>query len=411
MMSVIFVIGLMFAIAAFVAVRPKQLFTIGEGVVATRSSDAPFELKRTLLIIGPQVNDPACSEQRRFIKPIVRQLLNGGHRLVEIYGHKAPAQNGVALDWLDNQLLRTTFDAEQGFHMLYVDDDGRMKFKVSSPILGDAVIMIVDPVDGRLALPPVDPVDPEQTYIDTDYGYDPDNPPPPSPMAAREEEGVFGPDMPPPRPERVGNFPVEPDMADFDESLFEKPDFDQFGRAPDTSVEATLPEPPPTAEENQPAKAAAPGVLRTGRPAGLYAQPLTGHIGGNHTVKARGYFAGEQRVTPMVGSMKNDVLPQKNGANPFAKRAQGLFDAIEHSKTNHGLNGTNGNQNGQAAPWTNGQTKDHAHRSGLNGSNGHAGSNGTKVYAPTGSNGLYDHQSTKPKKSRITFKNISISGD
>ena len=156
--AIVTVVLLMGLIAGFVAIRPKDLFKPETATdLAVRASESPFELRRTLLLIGPTVNYAGCSEQRRMLKPVLDRLLAAGHRLVEVYGEKPPSQNGVRLDWLDNPLLRSTFDAETGFPLLYIDNDGRVKFRVAAPVTGEALLMIIDPVNGRPALPPADP--------------------------------------------------------------------------------------------------------------------------------------------------------------------------------------------------------------------------------------------------------------
>nr|GGI01892.1 hypothetical protein GCM10011355_33600 [Aquisalinus luteolus] len=107
-------------------------------------SNPDFTLRRAVLLFGPQMNDPRCSAQRTELKRILGPLLEGGYRIVEVYGTNAPTQNGEVYDWLDNQLLRDTLNARSGFHLIFVDDAGQMLFHAAQSVTAEALLHIFD---------------------------------------------------------------------------------------------------------------------------------------------------------------------------------------------------------------------------------------------------------------------------
>lgn len=109
-----------------------------------------FSLSNTLLIIGPEKDHTACQIQRRLLKPAVPLLIREDVSIMEIYGLAAPRKNGEPLAWLDPALLRHALDAEDGFSIVYVGDDGKAVFQRRSPMLTE---MIIDKARLNVALP------------------------------------------------------------------------------------------------------------------------------------------------------------------------------------------------------------------------------------------------------------------
>ena len=58
---------------------------------------------------------------------------------MEIYGDGPPRKNGELLPWLDPSLLRHALDAEEGFAIVYVGEDGKTVFRRQSPMLTDMI--------------------------------------------------------------------------------------------------------------------------------------------------------------------------------------------------------------------------------------------------------------------------------
>ncbi len=242
--GVIIVILLMLGIAAFVAIRPKDFFVSVSQPVVSKSQDNPLELRRSLLIIGPSVNFPPCVEQRKLIKPIMSGLLKGGHQFVEIYGSRPATQNGMPLTWLDGELFRSTFDAEDGFHMLYVDDQGRIKCRFTAPVIGDALLMIIDPIGGVPVLAPA--FETPQVAADRLHPteFDPDNPPPPAPMGSGQEDLppiILDVDLPKPEGDAAASEPTPEEMAAMMEDVQSLAPGEMGGMQPYEPEDPTLP--------------------------------------------------------------------------------------------------------------------------------------------------------------------------
>jgi len=104
-----------------------------------KRSGQNFSLRNTLIIIGPHVNHATCRLQRRLIKPAVPLLIREDVAIMEIYGDGPPRKNGEALKWLDPSLLRHALDAEEGFAIVYVGDDGKTVFRRQSPMLTEMI--------------------------------------------------------------------------------------------------------------------------------------------------------------------------------------------------------------------------------------------------------------------------------
>ena len=110
---------------------------IGAAVRANLAASRPkrFSPRRTLFVIGPVANHPACRLQRRLIKPALAALIRDDIAVIEVYGEEQPRKNGSAMDWLDPALLRHALDAESGFCLLYIDDAGKTAFRSSAPVV------------------------------------------------------------------------------------------------------------------------------------------------------------------------------------------------------------------------------------------------------------------------------------
>lgn len=110
---------------------------IGMAVRANLTASQPkrFSPRRTLFVIGPSANHPACRLQRRLIKPALAALIRDDIAVIEVYGDEQPRKNGAAMEWLDPSLLRHALDAEQGFFLIFIDDFGKTAFRSPAPVL------------------------------------------------------------------------------------------------------------------------------------------------------------------------------------------------------------------------------------------------------------------------------------
>ncbi len=113
-------------------------FKLG-GSASIKTKDGHFSLSKTLFIIGPSANHPACRLQRKLIKPTIPMLIRDDIAVIEIYGEHAPRRNGDVLDWIDASLLRHALGAEEGFFVVYVDQTGKTVFSKKSPMLTDMI--------------------------------------------------------------------------------------------------------------------------------------------------------------------------------------------------------------------------------------------------------------------------------
>lgn len=94
-----------------------------------------FSPRNTLFIIGPTANHPACRMQRRLLKPAIPALIAEDVCIIELYGGETPRKNGEDIDWLDPALLRHALDADRGFFIIYVDHDGKTRFRSEAPMV------------------------------------------------------------------------------------------------------------------------------------------------------------------------------------------------------------------------------------------------------------------------------------
>ncbi len=146
-------------VAAIASARPNLIPEIGASL---RRSETirKFSPRNTLFIIGAHAAHPACKMQRRLLKPAIAALIRNDVKVMEVYGDDQPRQNGEEMDWLDPALLRHALGAEDGFFVIYVDDEGKTLFRSEAPmvtadILSRAQLDIATPRRGRRRQNPV----------------------------------------------------------------------------------------------------------------------------------------------------------------------------------------------------------------------------------------------------------------
>ena len=120
-------------VAAFAARGPLSLPNLGK--TFSKRDLQRFSPRNTLFIIGPSANHSACKLQRRLLKPAIAALISEDVAVMEVYGETTPRKNGEPIDWLDSSLLRHAMDAEEGFFVIYVDDEGKTLFRSEAPML------------------------------------------------------------------------------------------------------------------------------------------------------------------------------------------------------------------------------------------------------------------------------------
>ncbi|MGE0182847.1 MAG: DUF4174 domain-containing protein [Parvularculaceae bacterium] len=141
------------AIAYFAARGPLPVPDIREAIRKTEPKR--FSPRNTLFIIGPSANHNPCRMQRRLLKPAIAALIRDDVSVIEVYGQTKPTMNGEPIDWLDASLLRHAMDAEEGFFVIYVDDDGKTAFRSEAPMLARDIMERarlageIGPGDGR----------------------------------------------------------------------------------------------------------------------------------------------------------------------------------------------------------------------------------------------------------------------
>ncbi|MEL6506580.1 MAG: hypothetical protein AAFR29_02995 [Pseudomonadota bacterium] len=136
------------SVFAMLATRPTWLPELrsalqwrapAETISAPGGTNRNFTLRNTLIIVGPQVNHATCRLQRRLLKPAVPLLIREDVAIMEIYADGPPRRNGELLSWLDASLLRHALNAEDGFTLVFVGDDGKTVFRRQSPMLTDMI--------------------------------------------------------------------------------------------------------------------------------------------------------------------------------------------------------------------------------------------------------------------------------
>jgi len=122
------------AVAALLSFRPQFL---PEVTASLRKTETVKKLspRNTLFIIGPSSNHPACRMQRRLLKPAIPALISEDVVVIEVYGDDTPRKNGEPIEWLDPSLLRHALGAEEGFFVVYVDPEGKTRFRSEAPMV------------------------------------------------------------------------------------------------------------------------------------------------------------------------------------------------------------------------------------------------------------------------------------
>ena len=121
-------------VAAMASFRPAILPEIGAHLRRTRTVNR-FSPRKTLFLIGPAANHPACRMQRRLLKPAISALIREDVAVVEVYGDDRPRKNGEPIEWLDASLMRHALEADHGFYLIYVDADGKTSFRSEAPMV------------------------------------------------------------------------------------------------------------------------------------------------------------------------------------------------------------------------------------------------------------------------------------
>ena len=113
------------------------------------------DLRRCLVLIGPEQNDPACVEQRRALKPLLMRVRHIGMNVIELYGGMTPRRNGRPLEWLDNGALRRALKVNQGFHLICLDDESEIILRSHRPVSESALSEFIA-MEEPIALPAPD---------------------------------------------------------------------------------------------------------------------------------------------------------------------------------------------------------------------------------------------------------------
>lgn len=142
-LSLLLLTGLFFAWQArdFLLKLGRSLFETEEEEL---SLPGTADLSQSLIIIGKDVNARHCSNQRYELKRILPALTRRQIRIVEIYGDDAPLNNGKVDPSFDNELLRESLDAGEGFHLILVDERQRTCLRSIFPIGAEALFHILD---------------------------------------------------------------------------------------------------------------------------------------------------------------------------------------------------------------------------------------------------------------------------
>jgi hypothetical protein len=137
--ALILAICVIFGAVAFFAARGP--IAVPDIRAAIKSAEPKqFSPRNTLFIIGPSANHNACRLQRRLLRPAIAALIRADIAVIEVYGQNRPTRNGEEMDWLDAALLRHAMDAETGFFVLYVDGEGKTKFRSEAPMLARDIV-------------------------------------------------------------------------------------------------------------------------------------------------------------------------------------------------------------------------------------------------------------------------------
>lgn len=143
------IIAFCLALGAFAAVassRPGLMRAVAHDVRAALGADIKaarpkrFSPNKTLFLVGPSSAHPACRLQRRLLKPAIAAFIREDVTVVEIYGEDQPEMNGEPVEWLDPALLRHAMNAEEGFFLIYVDEDGKTALRSQAPVVAADIL-------------------------------------------------------------------------------------------------------------------------------------------------------------------------------------------------------------------------------------------------------------------------------
>ena len=127
------------SVAAVASFRPNLLPELGANLRGVNQVNK-FSPRNTLFLIGPSANHSACRMQRRLLKPAIPTFIREDITIMEVYGEETPRKNGELMDWLDPSLLRHALNADEGFYIIYVDDDGKTRFRREAPMLTSDIL-------------------------------------------------------------------------------------------------------------------------------------------------------------------------------------------------------------------------------------------------------------------------------
>lgn len=110
------------------------------------------DLRRCLVIIGPEQNDEACIAQRRALKPLLMRVRHIGMNVIELYGTMTPRRNGRPLEWLDNAALRRALKINSSFSLICLDDESEIILRSQKPVSENALSEFIA-MEEPIALP------------------------------------------------------------------------------------------------------------------------------------------------------------------------------------------------------------------------------------------------------------------
>lgn len=110
------------------------------------------DLRRCLVVIGPDQNDEACITQRRALKPLLMRVRHIGMNVIELYGSMTPRRNGRPLEWLDNGVLRRALKVQSGFSLICLDDESEIILRSHKPVSENALSEFIA-MEEPIALP------------------------------------------------------------------------------------------------------------------------------------------------------------------------------------------------------------------------------------------------------------------
>lgn len=121
------------------------------------------DLRRTIVIVGPHQNHPACVEQRRALRPKLMSIRAAKVNVVEVYSFAKPRRNGMEIEWADNIGLREVLRAAEGFHFLCLDDAGALVMRVRRPVSSTMISELIEEHQVTPALLPAPEVKADET--------------------------------------------------------------------------------------------------------------------------------------------------------------------------------------------------------------------------------------------------------